>query len=220
MASPAQTLANQQNAQHSTGPKTAEGKAASSRNATRHGLSSACIVLAHEDQDEFDLILTELREEHEPANLHQVALVDQLAKSQWLLARAQRLETAAFNHLAGFQNEPDSDPDTQIIQNMFKSNPNALALLQRYAAQAERSYYKAYRELKASKQIQNEADYVAKLSEYNVTRRVMNAPMPDHPGATSQYGHFPQIKMTEAGRRNIAQQFEPNRQSAAAPNSK
>ncbi len=220
MASPAQIHANQQNAQHSTGPKTPEGIAASSRNATKHGLSSAFTVLAHEDQDEFDLLLIELREEHEPANLHQVTLVDQIAKSQWLLARAQRLETAAFNHLAGFQNEPDSDPDARIIESMFKTNPNALSLLQRYAAQAERSYYKAYRELKASKQIQNEADYVAKLSEYNVTRRVMNAPMPDHPGATSQYGHFPQSKLTDAVRQNIARQCEPNRQSAAAPNNR
>ncbi len=216
MATQAQTLANQQNAQHSTGPKTPEGKAVSSRNATKHGLSSAFTVLAHEDQDEFDLLLIELREEHEPANLHQVTLVEQLAKSQWLLARAQRLETAAFNHLAGFQNEPDSDPDARIIESMFKTNPNALALLQRYAAQAERSYYKAYRELKASKQIQNEADYVAQLSQTNVTRRVMNAPTPDHPGATSQYGYIPQMNMTGADRRNIAQQFEPNHRPGAA----
>ncbi len=216
MASQAQILANQQNAQRSTGPKTAEGKAASSRNATRHGLSSVFTVLAHEDQDEFDLLLIELREEHEPANLYQVTLVDQLARSQWLLARAQRLETAAFNHLAGFQNEPDSDPDARIIESMFKTNPNALALLQRYAAQAERSYYKAYRELKGSKKIQNEADYLHAASARAFVHSSINAPTPDHPGATSQYGYFPQSKLTDERRQNIAQQFEPNHRSAAA----
>ena len=54
MATTAQLLANQQNAALSTGPRTPDGKAASSPNATKHGLSSAFRVLAHEDQEEFD----------------------------------------------------------------------------------------------------------------------------------------------------------------------
>ena len=45
MASPAQVLANRQNSTHSTGPVTAEGKARSARNATRHGLTSKQIVI-------------------------------------------------------------------------------------------------------------------------------------------------------------------------------
>ncbi len=216
MASPAQILANRQNAQHSTGPKTPEGKAASSRNATRHGLASAFIVLAHEDHNEFNQLLADLHKEHQPANLHQATLVEQLAKSQWLLARAQRLETSAFNHLAGFQNEPDSDPDARIIQEMFQSNPNALTTLQRYATQAERSYYKAYRELKASKQIQNEADYVANLAGTSVIHRAMNAPTPATPAQPANTA----TSRSQPDRRNLAQQFEPNHQSTAAPNNR
>ncbi len=41
MATAAQIAANQANAQKSTGPKTPPGKAASSRNATKHGLSGS-----------------------------------------------------------------------------------------------------------------------------------------------------------------------------------
>jgi hypothetical protein len=58
MATTAQILANQQNAQKSTGPRSPEGKAASAQNAAKHGLSSAFRVLQHEDQDEFDQTLT------------------------------------------------------------------------------------------------------------------------------------------------------------------
>lgn len=191
MATMAQVIANQQNAQLSTGPRTDSGKAASAQNAHKHGLSSAFTVLAHENQDEFDQLLENLRAEHKPATHHQGFLVDQLAKTQWLLARAQRLESVAFDHLAGTELDPD-DPDSAIILNMFKTNPNVLGALQRHAANAERSYYKAFRELAASKQIQNEADCVAALTK----RVLVNAPAPSHPAfgppTATQYGHMPQ----------------------------
>jgi hypothetical protein len=41
MATPAQIEANRRNARKSTGPKTAAGKAASSRNALTHGLTAS-----------------------------------------------------------------------------------------------------------------------------------------------------------------------------------
>ena len=57
MATDAQILANQQNAQHSTGPKTDDGKAASCKNNFRYGLTGASFtVLPFEDQDEYDQI--------------------------------------------------------------------------------------------------------------------------------------------------------------------
>ena len=54
MASPAQILANRQNSNLSSGPKTREGKEASSRNATRHGLTGKQIVIAGEDPAEYE----------------------------------------------------------------------------------------------------------------------------------------------------------------------
>ncbi len=53
MASPAQILANQANAQHSTGPRTEEGKAKSSQNHRTHGLSLGVFVLSPEIAPEF-----------------------------------------------------------------------------------------------------------------------------------------------------------------------
>jgi hypothetical protein len=164
MATSAQIIANQKNAQSSTGPRTADGKSASSRNATKHGLSSAFRVLAHEDQEEFDRLLEDLRVYHRPRDIHQRLLVDQLAKSQWLLARAQRLQAVAYDLLAGA--ETAGDPDAAIVKAMRAANPDVIGRLERYAASAERSFYKAYRELSK----QNEANLAqaveAKLAEY------------------------------------------------------
>ena len=58
MASPVQILANRENAKLSSGPKTREGKQASSRNATRHGLTGTQIVIPGEDAAAYE----ELRE--------------------------------------------------------------------------------------------------------------------------------------------------------------
>jgi hypothetical protein len=55
MATPAQIIANQANAQRSTGPRTVEGKQASSANATSHGLTSRSTVLPGEDPEEYAL---------------------------------------------------------------------------------------------------------------------------------------------------------------------
>ena len=52
MASTAQIYANRENSKHSTGPRTPEGKAASSTNATSHGLNAADPVLPHEDRNQ------------------------------------------------------------------------------------------------------------------------------------------------------------------------
>lgn len=52
MASEAQILANPLNAPKSTGPRTAEGKAAVWRNAVKHGLTARSIVVTGEDPGE------------------------------------------------------------------------------------------------------------------------------------------------------------------------
>jgi len=61
MATAAQIAANRRNALKSTGPRTAAGKAASSRNALRHGLTARATVVLDEDAQDFLRLRTELR---------------------------------------------------------------------------------------------------------------------------------------------------------------
>jgi hypothetical protein len=165
-------------------------------------LTGAFRVLTHEDQQEFDQLSSRLVDEYEPKTEHQLFLVEQLAKSQWNLTRAQRLLNRAFDHMPELPMDED-DPDTAIVRHMHKTNPNAFETLERHLKNCESSYYRAYNELKKAKQIQNEADYVAQLessAKERVIERVLEAPAPDHPAygpdaKRTQFGHLPQARL-------------------------
>lgn len=115
----------------------------------------AFTVLAHESQAEFDRTLAALRAEHQPLSQHQAFLVHQLAVNQWLLTRSQRLESKALDHLAGADPNP-ADPESRIVTRLFETNPKTLISLQRSAMHAEKSYYRAVRELEKTKRTQIE----------------------------------------------------------------
>jgi hypothetical protein len=136
MSTTAQILANRQNAAHSTGPKSPDGKLASSRNATRHGLAGIFTVLPHENPEDFNDLAARLRDEFQPDGENENFLVDQMIQSRCRLLRIQRLEALALEQIL---TEPgsNSDPDARILTAMCASG-NALDKLQRYAAAAER----------------------------------------------------------------------------------
>jgi hypothetical protein len=93
MSTQAQIRANQQNAQHSTGPSTEAGKAASCLNNFKYGLTGASFtVLEFEDQEEYDHLLSELRAEHQPSTMTESILVEEMAQSYWLRKRALYLQ--------------------------------------------------------------------------------------------------------------------------------
>jgi len=173
MSTTAQILANRQNAAHSTGPKSPEGKLASSRNATRHGLAGVFTVLPHENPEDFNDLAARLRDEFHPETENENFLVDQMIQSRCRLLRIQRLEALAFEQIL---TEPGSnvDPDARILSAVCASG-NALDKLHRYAAAAERSYYKAFRELRQSR-AQSQKSESAALD--NLMKEIIYAPIP------------------------------------------
>ena len=151
--------ANRRNAQNSTGPRTPEGKAASSRNSTTHGLSSAFIALPHEDPSVFDQRLATYTSEFSPQTEHERFLVTELAHSRCRLDRVRRFEACALEHMLTGEFDK-TNPDSEIVDRMRYKCKNILDTLLRYATAAERSYHRAHRELQQgrSKQKQNEAN--------------------------------------------------------------
>jgi len=90
--SEAQLAANRANAQLSTGPVTSSGRAASSRNALKHGLTGKAVLLPNEDAAQYQRELDEYIETYRPANDEELRLVQSLNDCVWRIDRIQRLE--------------------------------------------------------------------------------------------------------------------------------
>jgi hypothetical protein len=83
MATAAQIAANRRNALKSTGPRTAAGKAASSRNALRHGLRARSAVVLGEDLRDFERFRAELRAALAPRGGREERLAETVVHAAW-----------------------------------------------------------------------------------------------------------------------------------------
>jgi hypothetical protein len=90
--------ANRKNALMSTGPKTPEGKEATSRNAIGHGLS-ARILLAGENPEDFERLRASVFAEREPRGVIESELADQIVETLWRLRRIPVFEKALIASL-------------------------------------------------------------------------------------------------------------------------
>jgi len=88
--------ANRANAQLSTGPTTPEGKAKSSLNAVKTGLTGRTVLLPSEDVKAYEAHIERFRREWEPVGDQETHLVQNLADTQWRLDRIPNLETGLF----------------------------------------------------------------------------------------------------------------------------
>ena len=89
--------ANRVNALKSTGPTSENGKLTASRNATRHGLLSARLLLNDERPEDFDNLFLDLQSALSPVGCVELALVERIAISLWRQRRVVTAETAAIN---------------------------------------------------------------------------------------------------------------------------
>ena len=130
MSTPAQIAANQENAKLSSGPTSEAGKAISSQNNLRHGLTGPFAVLPWENQEQFQTLQDDLLAEHQPVTPTERILVQEMAQSHWLGQRAILLQNECLN---------DFDPSTQ--------DSKQLALYLRYQTTHNRAFYKALNQL-------------------------------------------------------------------------
>ncbi len=85
--------ANRANARFSTGPKTPEGKAKSSLDAVKTGLTGRTILLTSEDAALYRAHVERFRRELQPVSELEAQLVQNLADTQWRLNRIPGLES-------------------------------------------------------------------------------------------------------------------------------
>lgn len=89
---PAQIAANRANAQFSCGPVSAEGKAKSSLNALKTGLTGATVLLAGEDAEKYAKHHKSYETLYQPVGPEEVALVQSISDIRWRLDRIPALE--------------------------------------------------------------------------------------------------------------------------------
>jgi len=99
MSTKAQVKANQQNAQKSTGPQTAEGKVAVSQNAVKHGLFAAEAVIKGENQADYEAFHDQMLAELYPIGVVETMLAERFVSLTWRLRRAERMQNQAIEDM-------------------------------------------------------------------------------------------------------------------------
>jgi hypothetical protein len=141
MATQAQVLANQANAQHSTGPRTNEGKTKSARNATTHGLTLGVLQVAAEDRAEWEAFEKALIEEMNPKGALELETMREFRDAAW---RLRQIRSCAIELFEKYNEDPFTNSEAQA----------ALRQLTRYRAAAEMSLHRAlntFRELQTTR---------------------------------------------------------------------
>ena len=133
MSSQRRQEANQANARLSTGPQTPEGKARSSQNARKHGLSAREVVIAKDELEEFEDFLAAYQADLQPQGMVEQGLFNQLVLAAWNLQRISRLEADLAK---------DGDP---LANGYAEPSVERLA---RYHTRAERTFFRCLREFR------------------------------------------------------------------------
>lgn len=135
MATAAQTLANQANAQHSTGPRTAEGKARSARNNLQHGLTLGVLTIEDHERQAHTRLAEELRQQIQPGSNLEEEAFRQILDGAWRLEKIHGLISRLY---ADHNGDPFSHPEAVA----------RLHALTRYRAAAEMVLYRGVKEVR------------------------------------------------------------------------
>ena len=96
MSTPCQIAANQANAQLSTGPRTDAGRAKSSLNAVKTGLTGRTVLLPAEDAAIYQQHIERFSGRFQPVTDAEKALTQSIADAEWRLLRIPTLESGIF----------------------------------------------------------------------------------------------------------------------------
>lgn len=137
--------ANRRNAKHSTGPRTASGRAKSSLNALKHGLLARVLVAGDEDPDEFGRFASAMRKALQPKGGLEETIAQRVLVCAWRLRRFERMEALMLD--AGRKNW--TGVETGVSSGFVGScvNGDIYTKLGRYEAGVERAFFRSLHEL-------------------------------------------------------------------------
>jgi hypothetical protein len=145
------------NGAKSHGPKTPEGKEASSQNSLKHGFTSRkTFILQTENFNEYKDFLAEHITIHQPVTAPEKELVDQMAIARWRIRRFVGAETVLIDcEMVRNRNKvdkefgpTDSDLHLAMAIRSLADESRVLSLMSRYESRLQRVHDKAYAALR------------------------------------------------------------------------
>jgi hypothetical protein len=160
----------------STGPRTEAGKAISSLNAVRTGLTGRTVLLPSDDAEAYHRHVSAYESAYRPVGLRETELVQSLADTQWRLQRIPGLEMALYAR--GRQEFAESylDQDIALRANLIDLDVHLkyekqLRNLQLQESRLHRRYEKEMAELRQLQQERSAAADDQSASEATETRQ-------------------------------------------------
>ncbi len=169
---------NRANAQRSTGPVTHSGKAISSLNAVKTGLTGRTVLLHSDDAAAYQQHLAAYQNEYKPAGLRECELVQSLADTQWRLQRIPGLEMAIYAQgRAENQDYVDQHPaaGVSLIElGTFLKYEKQLKNLQLQESRLQRRYEKEMAELRSLQKERKQQEQARKAQAKPATAAAAN----------------------------------------------
>jgi hypothetical protein len=137
------------------GPVTPEGRARSSRNSLRHGLTAQAVVLETESKEDFAALLDSFLTRFHPSDPVEHELVEAMAAARWRLRRlytieSRILEIELLRRADSIDQEFTGIDDPDRLAHAFQHLANhdrSLSLLLRYETTLTRTYDRAFKQL-------------------------------------------------------------------------
>ncbi len=208
MASPAQILANRENATHSTGPTTPTGKSRTRLNGLRHGLTGQTALLPEEDRDAYDQHHAAFLAELNPEGLLEIQLAHGIADDYWRLDRIKAIENNIFAlgieaHAGEFADDPLTDQAFSQAQT-YLDTAKEINLLSLYEQRLNRAVHKKHAELA-------ELQRLRKVARASQAKPKNGFGFSNHPIATQKP---PQFSTAAANLQEITPEIPPLRHAA------
>ncbi|MGI8744578.1 MAG: hypothetical protein ACR2NN_18790 [Bryobacteraceae bacterium] len=150
--SDSQLTANRENAQHSTGPRTPEGKQRSSLNALRHGLTSQVVVMPYEDMQAYVIFCEKYISGFDVQGEPERQLAQDLANTQWRINRCHSIECGIYALPHSEHGDAIDIENTQIhatltAASVYLENDRGLENLSRHENRLRRNFQSTLKQL-------------------------------------------------------------------------
>ncbi|HEX4229628.1 MAG TPA: hypothetical protein VHZ07_13235 [Bryobacteraceae bacterium] len=193
MSSPAQIAANQANAQLSTGPKSAAGKAKSSLNAVSTGLTGRTVLLPGDDAKAYGDHMANYFVRFDPQTPEEEELVQDLAETKWRLLRVPQLEQdiyalGALTFASMFEDQPEEICPGLIRAHTFITYGKRFDNLYLQESRLNRRYSTLLKQLsdiqrqrQAEENERKATDRKVNGFEFSTERKTASVPLPGSP---------------------------------------